>query len=186
MPLRRGAYTFTRRVVPPTRIVTSLHLVMILFLVVSLLYWVPLGAPSAPSGLVDAAPIRAILVPAAPSSLIAVTTLSINANAFAADLVEDVDDEAADGDQGLSDVFAVDDSGRVHVSENVLLGDENDMFATGISHAVAVSVKVAPSFDAIEEWLAENKDSEVPVHEEPPVKIPAKRCSSGSDPSRVK
>ncbi|KAK8638770.1 hypothetical protein V6N13_137181 [Hibiscus sabdariffa] len=61
------------------------------------------------------------------------------------------------GLHGLSEVFAVDVSGHVHVSENALLGDE-----------------------------ADDGESEVPGEEAPPIQLPAKRSSDGSDPSRVK
>ncbi|KAK9028526.1 hypothetical protein V6N11_025682 [Hibiscus sabdariffa] len=123
-----------------------------------------------PSGPADVAPLRAISVSVASLSPIAATPPSANANASVADLVEDAEDV----------------EGHVHVSENVLLGDENDVFVMGISHAAAALVKVAPSFDAIEEWLAENEDYEVPMYDQPPVKVPAKHPSGGSDPSRVK
>ncbi|KAK8489835.1 hypothetical protein V6N11_013122 [Hibiscus sabdariffa] len=142
-------------------------------------------------GPVDVAPLRAIPISDAPSSLIVVTPLSANANASVADLVENAEDvkvhgAAAVGDHDLSDVFNVDDAGCVHVFENVLFGDENDVFATRISHVVAAPVKTAPSFDAIKEWLTKNEDSDVSMHEEQPIKVPAKRSSDGLDPSKVK
>ncbi|KAK8533095.1 hypothetical protein V6N12_076376 [Hibiscus sabdariffa] len=87
---------------------------------------------------------------------------------------------------GLNDVFAVDALGRLLVAENVLIGDEHDVFVSGVSYVVAAPVTVAPAFEAIEEWLAENDDSDAPVHDEPPVKILAKRSSGSSDPSKVK
>ncbi|KAK8510062.1 hypothetical protein V6N13_118599 [Hibiscus sabdariffa] len=119
---------------------------------------VPQDAPSAPSGFDDVALLRAVLVPVAPSPITNVH-LVVHATASVAILLEDTDDvevhdEAIDGDHGLSDVFAVDGSGRVHVSENALLADDEDV--------------------------------EVLVPKEPPIKIPAKRSSGGSDPSRVK
>ncbi|KAK8607659.1 hypothetical protein V6N13_046268 [Hibiscus sabdariffa] len=79
---------------------------------------------------------------------------------------------------GLNDVFAVDALGRLLVAENVLIGDEHDVFVSGVSYVVAAPVTVAPAFEAIEEWLAENDDSDAPVHDEPPVKILAKRSSA--------
>ncbi|KAK8684090.1 hypothetical protein V6N13_040127 [Hibiscus sabdariffa] len=132
--------------------------------------WGSLEVEDGPSGPADVAPLRAISVSVASLSPIAATPPSANANASVADLVEDAEDV----------------EGHVHVSENVLLGDENDVFVMGISHAAAALVKVAPSFDAIEEWLAENEDYEVPMYDQPPVKVPAKHPSGGSDPSRVK
>ncbi|KAK8498425.1 hypothetical protein V6N13_105038 [Hibiscus sabdariffa] len=90
------------------------------------------------------------------------------------------------GLHGLSEVFAVDVSGHVHVSENALLGDEAGVFMASVSHAVAAPVTLAPSFDAIEELLADDGESEVPGEEAPPIQLPAKRSSDGSDPSRVK
>ncbi|KAL4309054.1 hypothetical protein GQ457_01G015880 [Hibiscus cannabinus] len=118
-------------------------------------------APTTTYGPVDVAPLCAIPISDAPSSLIIVTPLSANANAFVANLVENAEDAKVHGatvvgDHDLSDVFAVDDAGCVHVFENDLFCDENDVFATRISHAVAAPVKTAPSFDAIEEWLTEN------------------------------
>ncbi|KAL4278110.1 hypothetical protein GQ457_03G017360 [Hibiscus cannabinus] len=47
-------------------------------------------------------------------------------------------------------------------------------------------VGAAPEFDAIEEWLSGDNDFEVPVPTYLPVKIPAKRSSGGSDPSKSK
>ncbi|KAK8513900.1 hypothetical protein V6N13_005090 [Hibiscus sabdariffa] len=91
----------------------------------------------------------------------------------------------ATGFHELSEVFAGDVLGHFHVSENALLGDEAVVFATSVSNAVTVPVMLAPSFDAIEEWLADDGESEVPG-EEAPIQIPAKRSSDGSDPSRVK
>ncbi|KAK8515171.1 hypothetical protein V6N12_019219 [Hibiscus sabdariffa] len=84
------------------------------------------------------------------------------------------------------DVLAVDGSGKVHIEQNVLFGDESDAYVTKISHTDAGPVAAAPEFDAIEEWLADDNDSEVPVHTDLPVKIPAKRSSGGSDPSKSK
>ncbi|KAK9035095.1 hypothetical protein V6N11_077146 [Hibiscus sabdariffa] len=55
-----------------------------------------------------------------------------------------------------------------------------------VSHEAAAPVAVAPAFDAIEEWLAEDNDSDVQVTTDLPVKIPAKRSSGGSDPSKAK
>ncbi|KAL4284236.1 hypothetical protein GQ457_16G014030 [Hibiscus cannabinus] len=85
----------------------------------------------------------------------------------------------------LSEVFAGDVSGHVLVSENALLGDEAVVFAVSVSNAVTVPVMLVPSFDAIEEWLADDGEFEVPG-EEVHIQIPAKRSSDGSDPSRVK
>ncbi|KAK8985759.1 hypothetical protein V6N11_021612 [Hibiscus sabdariffa] len=108
-----------------------------------------------------------------------------------------------------NEVFAVDGSGRVHVAENVLLGDGDDVFASvqvvkehaaenvllgderdalvsDISHEVAAPVMIAPGVDAIQEWLAEGTDSDTPTQEEALVRVPAKRYSGGSDPSKVK
>ncbi|KAL4277800.1 hypothetical protein GQ457_03G017200 [Hibiscus cannabinus] len=84
------------------------------------------------------------------------------------------------------DVLAVDGSGKVHIEQNALFGDENDAYVTKISHSDASPVGAAPEFDAIEEWLADDNDSEVPVPTDLPVKIPAKRSSGGSDPSKSK
>ncbi|KAK8578252.1 hypothetical protein V6N13_090919 [Hibiscus sabdariffa] len=97
-----------------------------------------------------------------------------------------------------NEVFAVDGSGRVHVAENVLLGDGDDVFASvqvvkehaaenvllgderdalvsDISHEVAAPVMIAPGVDAIQEWLAEGTDSDTPTQEEALVRVPAKR-----------
>ncbi|KAK8672033.1 hypothetical protein V6N13_110410 [Hibiscus sabdariffa] len=87
--------------------------------------------PLAPSGIVDAAPIQAIPVLVAPQ--MAAAPLSTKTTAYDVVLLEDEEDVVANDDTdagilGQSDVFVVDDSGRVHVSENVLIGDENDVF----------------------------------------------------------
>ncbi|KAL4277931.1 hypothetical protein GQ457_03G016560 [Hibiscus cannabinus] len=84
------------------------------------------------------------------------------------------------------DVLAVDGSGKVHIQQNALFDDENDAYVTKISHSDASPVAAAPEFDAIEEWLADDNDSEVPVPTDLPFKIPAKRSSGGSDPSKSK
>ncbi|KAK8712880.1 hypothetical protein V6N13_148108 [Hibiscus sabdariffa] len=75
------------------------------------------------------------------------------------------------------DVLAVDGSGKVHIEQNAPFGDESDAYVTKISHAEAGPVAAAPDFDAIEEWLADDTDSEVPVHTDLPVKVPSKRSS---------
>ncbi|KAK8486280.1 hypothetical protein V6N11_039693 [Hibiscus sabdariffa] len=111
----------------------------------------PQGAPSAPAAFVDAAPLHAIPDPMSVSSPLA------TANADAS--LEEGDDvvvpkEAVVSTGGLNDVFDVDVSGRVHVAESVLVGDEHNVFVSSMSHAVAAPVKVALAFDAIEEWLA--------------------------------
>ncbi|KAL4360441.1 hypothetical protein GQ457_04G024630 [Hibiscus cannabinus] len=56
----------------------------------------------------------------------------------------------------------------------------------GVSHEAAAPVAIAPAFDAIEEWLVEDNDSDVQVTTDLPVKIPTKRSSGGSDPSKAK
>ncbi|KAL4379760.1 hypothetical protein GQ457_02G025090 [Hibiscus cannabinus] len=87
------------------------------------------GCPLAPSSIVDAAPIEAIPVLASPPMVAA--PLSAKTTAYDVVLLEDEEDVVANDDTdagilGQSDVFVVDDSRRVHVSKNVLIGDEND------------------------------------------------------------
>ncbi|KAL4325907.1 hypothetical protein GQ457_11G024210 [Hibiscus cannabinus] len=123
---------------------------------------------------VDATPIRSITVPATVNSLMGVEeSIAVPAEAVA-------------GVDVSNDVLAVDGSGKVHIEHNALFGDERDVYVTKISHEDAAHVAVAPKFDAIEEWLADDNDSEVQVHTDLPVKIPAKRSSGGSDPSKSK
>ncbi|KAL4317903.1 hypothetical protein GQ457_18G009840 [Hibiscus cannabinus] len=123
---------------------------------------------------VDATPICSVLVPATANSPMGVE----ESIAVPADVVAGVDVS--------NDVLAIDGSGKVHIAHNALFGDERDVYVTKISHEDAGPVAVAPEFDAIEEWLADDNDSEVQVHTDLPVKIPAKRSSGGSDPSKSK
>ncbi|KAK8684241.1 hypothetical protein V6N13_040271 [Hibiscus sabdariffa] len=85
---------------------------------------------------------------------------------------------------GSADVFAVDASGKIHVSDHVLLGDENDVFVNSLSHSDVPPVRAALTFEAIAEWFAEDEESDVPVVVEPPVQVPAKRSSGGADSSK--
>ncbi|KAK8504802.1 hypothetical protein V6N12_063809 [Hibiscus sabdariffa] len=94
--------------------------------------------------------------------------------------------EATVGVAGTNDVFVVDVSSKVHITDNILFGDERDVFVTRVSNEAVAPVVVAPAFDAIEEWLAEDNDSDAPITADLPVKIPAKRSSGGSDPSKAK
>ncbi|KAL4311685.1 hypothetical protein GQ457_01G016240 [Hibiscus cannabinus] len=123
---------------------------------------------------VDATPIRSVPVPATANSLMGVEE-SI-----------DVPADAVAGVYVSNDVLAVDGSGKVHIAHNDLFGDERNVYVTKISHEDAGPVVVAPEFDATEEWLADDNDSEVQVHTDLPIKIPAKRSSGGSDPSKSK
>ncbi|KAL4339149.1 hypothetical protein GQ457_08G031690 [Hibiscus cannabinus] len=66
------------------------------------------------------------------------------------------------------DVLAVDGSGKVHIEQTTPFGDESDAYVTKILHADAGPVAAAPDFDAIEEWLADDNDSEVQVHTDRP------------------
>ncbi|KAK8556978.1 hypothetical protein V6N13_034459 [Hibiscus sabdariffa] len=104
---------------------------------------------------VNATPIRSVPAPATVNSPIGV-------------------EENIVGVEVSHDALAVDGSGKVHIEQNALFGDENDAYVTKISHSDAGPVAAAPEFDAIEEWLADENDSEVPVPTDPPVKIPAK------------
>ncbi|KAK8976055.1 hypothetical protein V6N11_000323 [Hibiscus sabdariffa] len=128
-----------------------------------------IGAPTAHANFVVVAPFRAI------PELAPVSSPLVAANVVACldeEEVEDAPEEVADG--------------GVHVAESVLFGNEHDVFGSGVSNAAAATVNAAPDFDAIEEWLAENDDPDAPVQGGPSVKIPTKRSSSGSDPSKVK
>ncbi|KAK8544227.1 hypothetical protein V6N13_110255 [Hibiscus sabdariffa] len=87
---------------------------------------------------------------------------------------------------GSADVFAVDASGKIHVSDHVLLGDENDVFVNGLSHSDVPPVRAAPTFETIAEWFAEDEESDVPVVVEQPVQVPAKRSLGGANSSKVK
>ncbi|KAK8676070.1 hypothetical protein V6N13_034124 [Hibiscus sabdariffa] len=123
---------------------------------------------------VDATPIRSYPVPATATSPVGVEeNIAVPAEVVAGVVVS-------------NDVLAVDGSGKVHIEHNALLGDERDVYVTKVTHEDAPPVTVAPEFDAIEEWLADDNDSEVQVHTDLPVKIPAKRSSGGSDPSKSK
>ncbi|KAK8482832.1 hypothetical protein V6N13_037638 [Hibiscus sabdariffa] len=137
------------------------------------------GPVTVPSGFGDAVPLCATPITAPRSKAAPATTEEIVADAG-------INGADAAGLHGLSEVFTIDVSGHVHVSENALLGDEASVFAASVSHAVAAPVTLAPSFDTIEEWLADDGESEVPGEEAPPIQLPAKRSSDGSDPSRVK
>ncbi|KAL4298065.1 hypothetical protein GQ457_12G009930 [Hibiscus cannabinus] len=121
-----------------------------------------------------ATPIRSIPVPATANSPMGVEESIV------------VPAEAVAGVDVFNDVLAVDGSGKVHIVHNALFGDERDVYVTKISHEDAAPVAIAPEFDAIEEWLADDNDSEVQVHTDLPVKIPAKRSSGGSDPFKSK
>ncbi|KAK8973426.1 hypothetical protein V6N11_054845 [Hibiscus sabdariffa] len=147
------------------------------------------GPVTFPSGFGNVVPLRAPVT--APRSPVHAAPLPGHAKAAPAtteEIAADAGINGADatGLHGLSEVFFVDVSGHVHVSENALLGDEAGVFAASVSHAVAAPVTLAPSFDAIEEWLADDGESEVPGEEAPPIQLPTKRSSDGSDPSRVK
>ncbi|KAK8523063.1 hypothetical protein V6N12_073774 [Hibiscus sabdariffa] len=107
---------------------------------------------------------------------------------FVAEPVEAADEGNVHGGPaaGSADVFAVDASGKIHVSDHVLLGDENDVFVNGLSHSDVPPVRAAPTFEAIAEWFAEDEESDVPVVVEPTVQVPAKRSSGGADSNKVK
>ncbi|KAK8495417.1 hypothetical protein V6N12_044391 [Hibiscus sabdariffa] len=148
------------------------------------------GPVTVPSGFGDAVPLRAAPI-TAPRSPVHTAHLSGHAKAAPAtteEIAADAGINGADaaGLHGLSEVFVVDVSGHVHVSENALLGDEAGVFAANVSYAVAAPVTLASSFDAIEEWLADNGESEVPGEEALPIQLLAKCSSDGYDPSRVK
>ncbi|KAK8681105.1 hypothetical protein V6N13_053512 [Hibiscus sabdariffa] len=135
--------------------------------------------PSGPAPFVAATPLRSIPVPASVASLMGVATAtSLNAEEGVV-----ISTEANVGVDGSHDVSAVDVSGKVHITDNILFGDERDVFVTRVAHEAAAPVVVAPAFDAIEEWLAEDNDSDVQITADLPVKIPAKR-SSGADSFR--
>ncbi|KAK8639713.1 hypothetical protein V6N13_138083 [Hibiscus sabdariffa] len=148
------------------------------------------GPVTVPSGFGDAVPLCDVPI-IAPRTLVHAAHLPGHAKATPATTEEIAADAGINGADvtglyGLSEVFAVDVSGHVHVSENALLGDEAGVFAASVSHAVAAPVMLAPSFDAIKEWLADDGESEVPGEEASPIQLPAKRSSDGSDPSQVK
>ncbi|KAK8995094.1 hypothetical protein V6N11_069542 [Hibiscus sabdariffa] len=99
-----------------------------------------------PIGFGDAVPLRAPVT--APRSPVHATPLPGHAKAAPATTEEIAADAGINGADAaglhrLSEVFAVDVSGHVHVSENALLGDEAGVFAAPVT--------LAPSFDAIEE-----------------------------------
>ncbi|KAK8498742.1 hypothetical protein V6N12_042950 [Hibiscus sabdariffa] len=138
--------------------------------------------PSGPAPIATAMPLRSIPIPTSVVlSLGVATTTSLTAEEGVV-----VPTEATVGVNGSHDVLAVDGSCKVHITDNILFSDEHDVFVTRVSHEVAAPVVVAPTFDAIEEWLAEDNDSDVQVTADLPVKIPAKRSSGGSDPSKAK
>ncbi|KAK8658656.1 hypothetical protein V6N13_036859 [Hibiscus sabdariffa] len=131
------------------------------------------GPVTVPSGFGDAVPLRAAPI-TAPRSPVHAAPLPGHAKATHAtteEIAADAGINGADvvGLHGLSEVFAVDVSGHVHVTENALLGDEAGVFAASVSHAVAAPVTLAPSFDAIEEWLADDRESKVSGEEAPPI-----------------
>ncbi|KAL4362020.1 hypothetical protein GQ457_04G020440 [Hibiscus cannabinus] len=136
-----------------------------------------------PSGLASftaATPLRSIPVPASVASPLGVSTAtSLNAEEGVV-----VSTESTIGVDGSHDVLAVDVSRNI--TDNILFGDKRDVFVTRVSHEAAALVVVAPAFDAIEEWLAEDNDSNAQITADLPVKIPAKRSSGGSDPSKAK
>ncbi|KAK8694835.1 hypothetical protein V6N13_072379 [Hibiscus sabdariffa] len=70
-------------------------------------------------------------------------------------------------DNNFANVFAIDASGKIHVSNHVSLGDENDVFVNGLSHSDVPPVRAAPTFEAIAEWFAEDEESDVLVVVEP-------------------
>ncbi|KAK8604231.1 hypothetical protein V6N13_099180 [Hibiscus sabdariffa] len=106
------------------------------------------GSPLAPTTFFDVAPLHAVPEPTPVSSPLAVATTAASLDEREDDVVPE---DAVVGTDGLNDVFVVDDSGRVHVAESVLLGDEHDIFVSGVPHAVAGPVTVSPTFDAFEE-----------------------------------
>ncbi|KAK9033344.1 hypothetical protein V6N11_018377 [Hibiscus sabdariffa] len=133
--------------------------------------------PSGPAPFVAATPLRSIPVLASIASPLGVATAtSLNAEEGVV-----VSTEATVSVDGSHDVLAVDVSSKVRITDNILFGDERDVFVTRVAHEA-----VAPAFDAIEEWLAEDNDSDVQITVDLPVKIPAKRSSGGSDPSKAK
>ncbi|KAK8644651.1 hypothetical protein V6N13_123953 [Hibiscus sabdariffa] len=138
--------------------------------------------PSGPTPFAADTPLRSIPVPALVASPLGVATVtSLNAEVGVA-----ISTEATIGVDGLHDVLAVDVSGKVHITDNILFGDERDVFVTRVSHEATAHVVVAPAFGAIEEWLAEDNDFDVQVTTDLPIKISAKRSSGGSDPSKAK
>ncbi|KAK8479415.1 hypothetical protein V6N12_018133 [Hibiscus sabdariffa] len=88
---------------------------------------------------------------------------------FVAEPVEAADEGNVHGGPaaGSANVFAIDASGKIHVSNHVSLGDENDVFVNGLSHSDVPPVRAAPTFEAIAEWFAEDEESDVLVVVEP-------------------
>ncbi|KAL4319505.1 hypothetical protein GQ457_18G008320 [Hibiscus cannabinus] len=138
----------------------------------------------------NAIPIAVDKVPSS-SPPMAATTMAANNPVFVADLVDDAEEGVVHGETAVvdvvsGDVFDIDVSGKIHVYDHVLLGDENYVLVHGIPHSDVTPVRVAPTFKAIEEWFAENEDSDVPVAVEPQIHVPAKRSSGGTNHSKVK
>ncbi|KAK9027998.1 hypothetical protein V6N11_067814 [Hibiscus sabdariffa] len=103
---------------------------------------------SPPTTFIDIAPLCVVLKPVLVSSPLASVSTVASLDEGEDD---DVSEEVVVGTDGLTDVLDVDDSGRVHVAKSVLLGDEHDVFVSGVFHAILALVKVALTFDAIEE-----------------------------------
>ncbi|KAK8672265.1 hypothetical protein V6N13_110638 [Hibiscus sabdariffa] len=97
--------------------------------------------PSGAMPIASATPLRSISVPASIASPLGVATAtSLTAeDGIAAPI------EATVGVHGSHDVLAVDGSGKVHITDNILFGDERDVFVTRVSHEAVAPVAVAPS-----------------------------------------
>ncbi|KAL4298004.1 hypothetical protein GQ457_12G011830 [Hibiscus cannabinus] len=72
------------------------------------------------------------------------------------------------------DVLAVDPMGTVHVSEPSFLGDERDVLVTHSSHLEIASITDASNFETIDEWFAEDAETNIMVVVAPPLQVPAK------------
>ncbi|KAK8512383.1 hypothetical protein V6N13_116304 [Hibiscus sabdariffa] len=137
--------------------------------------------------------IHVLVGPVLPScSPLEAAALAATSPVLVADSVDDVEDgfvrdePAAAVDLVSGDVLAVDPMGTVHVSEPSFLGDERDVLVTHSSHLEIASVKAASNFETIDEWFAEDEETNIPVVVAPPLQVLAKRSSGGADSSKTK
>ncbi|KAL4273865.1 hypothetical protein GQ457_13G012500 [Hibiscus cannabinus] len=148
--------------------------------------------PTQPPAPMNAIPVSVgpVLPSCSPREAVALAATSPVLVADPVDDVEDVfflrDEPAAAVDLVSGDVLAVDPMGTVHVSEPSFLGDERDVLVTHSSHLEIVSVKAASNFETIDEWFAEDAETNIPVVVAPPLQVPAKRSSGGANSSKTK
>ncbi|KAK8681109.1 hypothetical protein V6N13_053516 [Hibiscus sabdariffa] len=147
--------------------------------------------PTQPPALMNAIPVSVgpVLPSCSPREVVA---LAATSPVLVADPVDDVEDgfvrdePAAAVDLVSGDVLVVDPMGTVHVYEPSFLGDESDVLVTHSSHLEIASVKAASNFETIDEWFAEDEETNIPVVVAPPLQVPAKRSSGGADSSKTK